>query len=206
MSKDILLKMGLKASPHDICLLAGVISNPSSPETISEVQSQLHVGLYVNNFVFYYSDPTQEALFKTLLQEHIEVGFMGDVDYFLGTAFTWIKQKYGNISVHIFQSAFTEFTAHRFLVQIVNKVPNRTPYHSRFPIDSIPPIDPLDSDLPCRRQVYHIIAGCINWLATFTHPDIEPALTFFASYRNSPDPQHYKAAVHDIKYLISTNE
>ena len=52
MVKGIMLKMGLKASPHDPCLLSGVLDNPSSPENISEAQSQLHVGFYVENFVF----------------------------------------------------------------------------------------------------------------------------------------------------------
>ena len=114
MIKGILLKMGLNTSPHDPCLLYGVLANPSYPETISSVQSQLHVDLYVHNFVFYSSDLTQEVLFKTLLQEHIQVYFMGDVDYILGTAFTWLKHKYGEISVHVCQLSFTEFTAHRF--------------------------------------------------------------------------------------------
>ena len=57
--------MGLKASPHDTCLLSGVLANLPSPETMSAVQSQLHVSLYVKDFVFYSSDPTQEYLFKT---------------------------------------------------------------------------------------------------------------------------------------------
>ena len=80
--KGILLKMGIKASPHDPCLLSGIIEDPNSQKTISEYQYQLHVGLYVEDFVFYSSDPYQEALFKNLLQEHIQVDFMGDVDYF----------------------------------------------------------------------------------------------------------------------------
>ena len=41
-----------------------------------------------------------------------------------------------------------------------------TPYRYGFPIDSINPVEPLDTDLPSRRQVYQIIVGCINWLAT----------------------------------------
>ena len=56
--KGILLKMGLKASPNDPFLLSGVIANPSYPDNISEVQSQIHVGLYVDDFVFYSSDTT----------------------------------------------------------------------------------------------------------------------------------------------------
>ena len=111
-----MLKMGLKACPHDPCLLYGILDNLSSPQTMSEAQSQLQVGLYVDDFVFYSSNPTQEALFQTLLQKHIQVDFMGDVDYCLGTAFTWIQHKDVNIYVHLCQSAFTEFTAHRFLV------------------------------------------------------------------------------------------
>ena len=85
-------------------------------------------------------------------------------------------------------------------------VPNMTPYRSGFPIDSIPPIDPLDPDLPHQRQVYQSIFGCINLLATCTCPDIDPALIFLDSCSNSTHPQHYKAAVHALKYLMSTNE
>ena len=130
--------------------------------------------------MFYSSDPAQEALFKTLLQEHIQVDFMGYVDYFLGTAFTWLQHNYGNISVCLCQSAFTEFTAHQFSVHTANKVPNMTPYCSFFPIDSIPYVDPLDLDIMHRKQVYQIIVGCINWLETCNLPDISPALTFLA--------------------------
>ena len=107
MIKGILLNMGLKAYTHDTCLLSGILEKPNSHKTISEYQPQLHVGLYVDDFLFYSSDPSQEVLFQTLLQEHIQVDFMGNVDYFLGTAFTWLQHKDGNISVHLRQSAFT---------------------------------------------------------------------------------------------------
>ena len=81
-----------------------------------------------------------------------------------------------------------------------------TPYFYVFPIDSIPPVDPLYPDLLCQRQVYQSIVVCINWLVAFTRPDIFPALTFLASYSNAPHPQHYKSAFHALKYLTSTNE
>ena len=131
---------------------------------------------------------------------------MGDVEYFLGTAFNWINHADGNISVHLCQSAFTEFTAHWFLVHTDNNVTNMTPYCYGLPIKYIPPIDPLNTDITRQKQVYQIIFGCINWLATCTCPEISPAITFLASYSNDPHPQHYKAAVHAIKCLTSTNE
>ena len=93
--------MGLDASPHGPWLFHSVINTPSSNECTSDLQSQINVFLYVNDFVFYSSDRSQEDLFKTLLQEHTQVDFMGNVDYFLGTDFTWIQNDYGNISVHL---------------------------------------------------------------------------------------------------------
>ena len=93
--------MGLNPSPHDPWLLSGVFTNPSSPACTSDLQYKLHVGLYIDDLVFYLSGPAQEYLFKTLIQEHTQVDFMGNVDYFLGTDFTWIQNDYGNISVHL---------------------------------------------------------------------------------------------------------
>ena len=118
----------------------------------------------------------------------------------------WIKHIEGNISVHLCKSSLTEFTAHLFSVHIANKVPSTTPYCSGFPIYSIPPVEPLDPDLPHQRNFYQSIVGCIKWLATCTSPEISPDLTFLASYRNAPHPQHYKAAVNALRYLTSTNE
>ena len=60
---------------------------------------------------------------------------MGNVDYFLGTDFTWIQHADSNISVHICQLAFTEFNAHQLSVHTANKVTNMTPYCSRLPIN-----------------------------------------------------------------------
>ena len=206
MIKVIILKMGLNPSPHEPCLLSGVLTNPFSPARIPYLHYQIHVSLYVDNFVFYSSDPSQEALFKTLLQEHIQVDFMGIFDYLLGTAFTWLKHADGDISVHRCQSAFIEFTDHQFSVHTSNKVPKITPYPSRFPIDSIHHVDPLDPDLLRRKQFYQSIVGCNNFLATCTRPDIASALTFLASCSNAPHPQHYKATFHSLKYLTSTNK
>ena len=52
MIKGIMLKMGINTSHNYPCLLLGVLVNPSYPETISAVQSQLHVVLYVDDFLF----------------------------------------------------------------------------------------------------------------------------------------------------------
>jgi hypothetical protein len=81
-----------------------------------------------------------------------------------------------------------------------------TPYRSGIPIDSIAPPDPADPDLKRRTKCYQAIVGCLNWLATCTRPDIAPALTFLASYNTNPSHQHYKSALHVLKYIYSTSE
>ena len=162
--------MVLNPSRHDSCLLCGLLTKPYSTAFNSDLQYQTCVRLYVNDFVFNSSDPFQEKLFKTLLQEQIQVKFMVNVDYFLGTAYSWLQHADGNISFHLCQSVFTKFTYHLFSFHTSNKVHNMTPYNSRFQVDSIPPIEPLYPDLPCQRQVYHSIVVCIYWLSTFTCP------------------------------------
>ena len=147
-----------------------------------------------------------EYLFKTLLQYHIQVDFIGNVDYLLGNAFIWLQRADGEISVYLCQSTFTEVADHRLSVHTANKVPNMNPYRSGLPIDYIPPVNSLDPDLLLRKQVYQSIVGCINWLATCMCPDISPALILLASYSNAPHPQHYKSIVHALKYLTSPNE
>ena len=105
---------------------------------------------------------------------------MGNIDYILGTAFNWINHKDVNISVFLCQSAFTEFTVHRFSMHTHNKVTNMTPYQPGYHINLIYPVDPLEPDITGRKKVYQQIFGCINWLDICTPPNIYPALTFRA--------------------------
>jgi hypothetical protein len=195
-----LKKMGLQQSVHDPCLFSGNLTSDPNPTAASEI----HVGIYVDDFVYFSMDSAAEKLFEAELKKHVVVDFMGEVDYFLGTAFTWKRHDNGHLSVHLCQSAFTEFTAHRFSVHRYNRTPHMTPYRSGIPIDSIPAADPKDPDLKRRTKVYQSIVGSINWVATCTRPDVSPVLSFLASYSNCPSHQHYKSALHVLKYLYST--
>jgi hypothetical protein len=68
----------------------------------------------------------------------------------------------------------------------------------------IPPPDPKDLDLKRQTKVYQSIPGSLNWLATCTRPDLSPVVSFLASYSHAPAHQHYKAAIHVLKYIYST--
>lgn len=80
-----LKEIGLEQSVHDPCLFSGNLKSDNSPSS----KSKLHVGIYVDDFVFYSEDPAIEKAFQEQLKTKVKVDFMGDVDYFLGTAFTW---------------------------------------------------------------------------------------------------------------------
>ena len=228
---SILQEIGLVQSPHDPCIFSGIIdpsasafaTTPNADGTITvtipsatgtsettitlpSTRRMVHVGIYVDDFVFYSTSDEEEELFRQSLQSKVTVDFMGDVDYFLGSAFLWKRHEDGHVSVHMSQSAFTEHTAHRYGLDKFKRVPNMTPYRSGLPIDSLPPADAKDPDLKRRTKVYQGIVGSINWLAQCTRPDVAPALTFLASYSNAPSAQHYQAALHVLKYLYSTSD
>ena len=105
---SILRKLKLTPSPNNPCDYTG-ITNSIDPKS---TRAPIHVGVYVDDFVFYSTDPAEEELFKTELAKEIKVDFMGDINFFLGTAFTWICQSNGHISVYMTQMAFTKFSAH----------------------------------------------------------------------------------------------
>ena len=65
---------------------------------------------------------------------------MGDVDFFLGAAFTWLGHADNHLSVHITQTAITEFSAYYFGVNKMNPVVSITSYCSDMPIDYVLPL------------------------------------------------------------------
>ena len=84
--------------------------------------------MYVDDFIFYSTDPEEERKFKEELAKHMNVDFMGDVDYFLGTSCTCLHHGNYHVSVCLTQTAFAKFCAHRFGVDRMNIVPSMTPY------------------------------------------------------------------------------
>ena len=113
--------------------LSGIVNETDPKFTCHEI----HVGAYIEDFVFYSTDPAEEEKLKIALERKLRVDFMSDANFFLGTVFTWLCHNDGHISVHLSQSAFTEFAANRFDVKKMHQVPNMTPYHSGFPINSL---------------------------------------------------------------------
>ena len=51
---------------------------------------------------------------------------------------------------------------------------------------------------------YQILVGSLNWIATYTRPDLTPVVTFPSDYNYRHSPDHLKAALYTLRYLHST--
>ena len=225
--------MGLKPSAHDPCLFIGVPSWPASsspdsspsagdnaapplaadktatPDTAGSSQVRdkpIHVGIYVDDFVYFSEDPEVESRFEQILKSQFNVDFMGTVNWFLGTQFDWSEHHDGALSVHLSQAAFAQNIVERHRLNNINFNPRVSPYRSGHPIDSFPSaeVDENDKHFLRRRQSYQSLVGSLNWLATNTRPDLAPVVSFLASYSHCPSKQHFESALYAVRYLRST--
>ncbi len=200
-----LLDMGLQQSSHDPCLFHGFPSTEDYPASPGD--EPLTIGLYVDDMVYYSVTDAVERRFEEILAAKFKISFMGVVNWFLGTHFTWLDLPDGEISLHMSQVAFAQNLVERHRQQHINVNPRATPYRSGLPIDSIPgaPIEDFeDPTFLRRREMYQSIVGSLNWLATNTRPDLAPITSFLAAYNNNPSQGHVDAALYAIKYLRQT--
>ena len=207
---SILVDMGLTPSVHGPCLYQGVPSSaddcdPTGVDSFPS-DSPLHLGLYVDDFVYFSDDLEVERRFERFRAAKLKVEFMGTVNWFLGTHFEWSSHLDGALSVHFSQEAYAQniFETHRLADITLN--PLATPYRSGCPIDTIKSatVDEEDSAFVRRRKAYQSLVGRLTWLATNTRPDLSTAVLFLASYSSCPASQHLEAALYVVQYLRST--
>ena len=143
--KAILEKLGLRQNAYDPCLFSGNIVDPSNPAD-SPSSEPLTLGLYVDDFVYFSTDPEVEAEFQCLLKQQVTVDFMGRVEWFLGTHFQWSATP-DVVQVHLSQTGFASHLIEENNIHHRNIIPNATPYRSGLPIDACPESDE-DKDNP----------------------------------------------------------
>lgn len=80
--------MGLKSNPYDPCVYSGCIHDPDDPAKPGSTVL-LTLGLYVDKFVYFSCNDKIEAKFQHILSWLIKVEFMGVVEWFLCTHFSW---------------------------------------------------------------------------------------------------------------------
>jgi hypothetical protein len=200
----ILHNLGLKPNASDPCLFTGNLIDPSNP-AIAPSTVHITLGIYVDDFVYFSTDPAVERQFEQLLAKYVTVDFMGTVEWFLGTHFLWSSAP-DNFSVHMNQTGFAAHLVEANNVHTRNITPDATPYRSGLPIDAIPESDEPD-DCPalieCKRH-YQSVVGSIGWLAQTTRLDLSPTHSFLSAYNNKPSKSHWNAALYALHYIHST--
>jgi hypothetical protein len=165
------------------------------------------MGLYVDDFIYFSNNTAVEEKFERILSRLINVDFMGTVEWFLGTHFSW-RQTSEETAVHMNQSGFSRNLVERYDLQDRNVTPVCTPYRSGIPIDSIKGGDSSEEQTPAqqrRTQSYQSLVGSIGWLSNITRPDMATCHSFLSSYTMCPTVGHMKAALHALHYIHSTH-
>ncbi len=133
MASTALLEMGLSQSTTDPCLFHGV---PSSPDPALPDDQPITVGLYVDDMVYYSTDDAVEDRFQRILSSQFKISFMGVVNWFLGTHFTWYDHGTGDVSVHLSQVGYAQNLVLRYCQQHIN-------FNQRSTLPHIDPAFPL---------------------------------------------------------------
>jgi len=79
-----------------------------------------------------------------------------------------------------------------------------TPYHSGYPINSIPHEEMSSTQRDSLQLQYQSLVGSLNWLAHTTRPDLSTAISILAQHQSNPSSGHLDAAKYVVKYLANT--
>ena len=191
----LLLKCGLTPCPQSPCIFQG-FPIPGKPK--------LYLGLYVDDFIYFSSEPDVEAYFKKQLTSLTGVNFMGRVSHFLGMKFIWRKSSKGMLSFHLSQEAFADHLISISGLTDASVTTVTTPYLSGHPVDAIPLLTQKPLDFDNIQKEYRSYVGSLLWISQGTRPDLPTITNILAKHQLHPTSQHISAAKYAIKYLKST--
>lgn len=116
----------------------------------------------------------------------ITTNFHGNVTYYLGIKVTPIQHKDGHLSIYLNQPAFIENLLIDTKLDGPGENTSQSPYHSGFPIDSIPQEEYSPEVRFKLTKIMQHLVGSLNWLATSTCPDIATITNLLAKYMANP--------------------
>jgi hypothetical protein len=130
-AKRALLQLNLAPCPNAPCIFTGHIV-PNKPP--------LYVGIYVDDFIYFSSDPSVEQAFVSQLpsQTSLQVEFNGPLHHFLGIKFTHSHTQDGHLSIHMSQEADVNQLLHDNNLHTPTTIIKPTPYRSGHPVNAIP--------------------------------------------------------------------
>ena len=163
----------------------------------------IHLGLYVDDFVFYSKSDEVEEWFEQQLKSKVKVDFMGTVSWFLGQAYEWYRFDDGRLTCHISQQAFVDQMLEKH--KLTDCKPSRTPYRSGLVIDRVKRDDIKPEDKEELVNSFQSIMGGLTWLSINTRPDICTATKLLGQFCSNPSYGHFQSAKHVLRYLSHTS-
>jgi hypothetical protein len=190
-----LWSLGLHNSATSPCLFTGHILEGAPP---------IYISIYVDDIIYFSSSDEVEKFFEEKLNGLVSVDFMGQVSHFLGREFSWHHHEDGNLTVNLTQQSFAEIFIESFGYGSMSTSTFTTPYHSGYPIDSIPHEEMSSTQRDALRLQYQSLVGSLNWLAHTTRPDLSTVVSLLAQHQSNPSSGHLDAAQYVVKYLVNT--
>jgi len=193
---SIFKTLGLTQCANAPCLFHGNI--------IPGNTSKLYVGLYVDDFIYFSTDPNVEKAFEEKLSKLTTVDFLGQATHFLGIRFQWRCTK-GRVQAHLSQEAFADNLIQSAGLHQESVSANITPYRSGCPVDSLPY---KNNNTPRQQaklesELRHYV-GSLLWLSQGTRPDLATITNILAMHQSNPSKRHIESAKYAIKYVKGT--
>jgi len=128
--------------------------------------------MYVDDFVYFSLDDEVEHYFEMALSQKLNVDFLGEAEWFLGMKFDWVHSSNGSIQCRISQEGYAAAIVDEMGLSQADKSPLMTPFHSGFPVDTIPLVDMSSEDCAPLTAKMQSWLGKLNWLQMFTCLDL----------------------------------
>lgn len=156
----------------------------------------------MDDFTYFLASHEVEKAFEHLLNQELQVEYMGDDAWFLGCYYTWQKTEDGRLTVSVTQTAKIESLLEEHKMDDCNSVP--TPYRAGVVIDQLPHDDVPPDNKPHLVKPYQQLLGGLNWLSLNTRPDLTVLVSLLSSHLRNPSASHMTAAKHVLAWLSGT--
>ena len=146
-------------------------------------EAPLYLRLYVDDFIFFSTDPTVEQSFQTMLKQQTNVDFLGQANHFLGLRFHW-RHTNTRTRVHLSQEVFADTLIAAANLSPFSSTFNKTPYRSGYPVDKIPSNNSLSlSQQAAIESQYRSLVGYLLWLSQGTRPGLATITNILAQHQ-----------------------
>lgn len=165
---------------------------------IREGPNPVYIIAYVDDLLVFGPD-SAVADVKSELVKLFTVTDLGECNHFLG-----IKVERKQNGVFLSQKAYTERIIEK--AGMANSKPVKAPLTLGHPLyDQRVPLNEKEAD-EMSGVPYRAVLGALLYLSTRTRPDIATAVSLLGKFQAEPNPKHWKALKHVMRYLQGTTD